>query len=256
MDSVPWESDRRRLEADQELVDFAEETHLKGYPHHMLVEEGRVWDVLASVSARENIDLLLLGTHGRGGLKKLILGSVAEEVLRLSACPTLTVGPHAPTPPSDEAGFRKILYVADFGPASNAALPHALSIAVDYRAKLILLHVMQPVSVLDVGQGAFGPVDYVAADLTEWRTKVEEEHVRKLKNLVPAGVKFDVPPECVVRRDFLSDGILRVAEVYSVEMIVMGVARVHSPRLAAHMPGNLTHEVICRAKCPVLTVRN
>jgi nucleotide-binding universal stress UspA family protein len=131
-----------------------------------------------------------------------------------------------------------------------------LSIAVDYRAKLILLHVMQPVSVLDVGQGAFGPVDYVAADLTEWRTKVEEEHVRKLKNLVPAGVKFDVPPECVVRRDFLSDGILRVAEVYSVEMIVMGVARVHSPRLAAHMPGNLTHEVICRAKCPVLTVRN
>ena len=53
-------------------------------------------DVLASVIQRKNVDLLVLGTRGRGGLKKLALGSVAEEVLRLAPRPVLTIGPHVP----------------------------------------------------------------------------------------------------------------------------------------------------------------
>jgi nucleotide-binding universal stress UspA family protein len=69
-----------------------EQAPFKDVPH-LVLERGNVWDVLASEIQRENIDLLILGTRGRGGLKKLALGSVAEEVLHLASCPVLTVGP-------------------------------------------------------------------------------------------------------------------------------------------------------------------
>jgi hypothetical protein len=76
---------------------LGEKVQMNDLNHHLLLEQGPVWDVLASLIQRENIDLLVLGTRGRGSLRKLVLGSVAEEVLRLAPCPVLTIGPHVPT---------------------------------------------------------------------------------------------------------------------------------------------------------------
>jgi len=84
IEPLPRELNRRRLEAEQQMKHLGEEARIDGLTDHLLVEKGRVWDVLASVIQRENVDLLVLGTRGRGGLKKLALGSVAEEVLRLA----------------------------------------------------------------------------------------------------------------------------------------------------------------------------
>jgi len=70
---------------------------LPGIEPTVLIEEGGVWENVQSVIQKLNIDLLLIGTHGRSGIGKLLLGSAAEEISREADCPVLTIGPHVPT---------------------------------------------------------------------------------------------------------------------------------------------------------------
>jgi nucleotide-binding universal stress UspA family protein len=256
MDPLPRELNRDRLEAERDMQRLEQEAHLGDFTHHTVVERGSVWDVLSSIIERDHPGLLVLGTHGRGGLKKLTLGSVAEEVLRLAACPVLTVGPKTAPPGSDVTDFKSILFATDFGPASAKAFPYALSLAEDCRAKLILLHMVPPIPVLDIGPAAYGPPTYVAEDLTEWKARMREEGSRKLRELIPSNAKLAIQPEYVVETSFLPEGILDTAAMYQAELIVMGANRVRSARLAAHIPWAVTHDVLCEAKCPVLTVRS
>lgn len=256
LEPLPRELNRRRLEAEQEMKNLGEEARIDDLNHQLLIEPGRVWDVLGSVIQRESIDLLVLGTHGRGGLKKLALGSVAEEVLRLAPCPVLTTGPHVSPAGPGLVEFRQILFATDFGPASAKAFPYALWLAEDYRAKLVLRHMVPPMPVADLGPAACGPSAYTAEQFTEWQRTMRDESVRKLKELVPTNTNLAARPEYVAGMDFLPEGILDAAAMYSIELIVMGANRTPSPRMAAHIPWALTHEVICHAKCPVLTVSN
>ncbi len=254
LEPLPRELNRRRLEAEQEMKNLGEEARIDDLNHNVLIEPGRVWDALGSVIHRESIDLLVLGTHGRGGLKKLALGSVAEEVLRLAPCPVLTIGPQVSPAGSGPVEFRRILFATDFGPASAKAFPYALSLAEDYRAKLVLLHMVPPMPVADLGPAAYGPSTYAAERFMEWQRTARGESVRKLKELVPTDTNLAERPEYVAGTDFLPEGILDAAVTHRIELIVMGASRTPSPRMAAHIPWALTHEVICHAKCPVLTV--
>jgi nucleotide-binding universal stress UspA family protein len=253
LDALPRELNRRRLEAEQEMKNFGEEARIDDLNHHMLLDRGRVWDVLGSVVQRESVDLLVLGTHGRGGLKKLALGSVAEEVLRLAPCPVLTIGPHVPLASSGAVEFRRILFATDFGAAANKAFPYALSLAEDCQAKLVLLHMLPPMPVADVGPAAYGPSCYAAEEYTNWQRVTRDESMSKLRKLIPPGAELAADLEYIAAMDFLPEGILETATAHQTDLIVMGANRTSSPRIAAHMPWALTHEVICRAKCPVLT---
>ena len=251
---LPRELDRRRLEAENQLSLLEQQTLFKDLRHKLLLERGDVWDVLASEIHGENIDLLVLGTRGRGGLKKLALGSVAEQVLHLASCPVLTIGPNVPQPASETVEFKRILFATDFGPASNAALPYALSLAEDHRAKLFLLHMVPPMPAADLGPSMYGPSAYAAEEFTTWQRTMRAESVRKLKEMIPPETKLEVEPEYLAGMDFLPEGILETSNAQSIDLIVMGVNHTSVPRVAAHIPWALTHEVLCHAKCPVLTV--
>jgi nucleotide-binding universal stress UspA family protein len=254
MEPLPRELNRRWLEAEHDMEHFGEQARLQDLKHHLLLEQGQVGDVLNAVIQRENVDLLVLGTRGRGGLKKLALGSVAEEVLRLAPCPVLTIGPHVPAARSGAVEFKRILFPTDFGPTSAQAFPYALSLVEDYQAKLVLLHMVSPIPNLDSGPAAYAPSACAAERFIDWQRTMKGESERKLKELLPRKRKLAVEPECVVGMDFLPEGILVVAAVNKIELIVMGANRTPSPRLAAHIPWALVHEVLCRANCPVLTV--
>lgn len=253
-DPLPRELDRQRLEAEQEMGRLTEEARINDLNPHMLLEQGPVWEVLSAIVQREDTDLLVLGTHGRGGLKKLALGSVAEVVLRLAACPVLTVGPHVPPAGPGGKAFNAILFATDFGPASARAFPYALSLAEECQSKLILLHMVPPMPLAMIGPGAYCPGVYVAQDLTEWQVTMKAKSARMLTELVPANSKLISQPEYLVGMDFLPEGILGAAAAHNVDLIVMGANRARSARMAAHLPWVLTHDVICEAKCPVLTV--
>src|SRR5712691_9459440 len=116
---------------------------LQGIEHEVVIGEGNIREVVSNLIKAKEIDLVVLGTRGRTGLEKALLGSVAEQILRQSPCPVLTVGPHA-NPWSDEyVKMREIVYATDLGTDSPVAAPYAISLAQENQEQLGLLHVME-----------------------------------------------------------------------------------------------------------------
>lgn len=187
LDPLPLKLDRERIEAEKGMARLAEEAPIKNLHPHTFLERGGAWDVLSSIMQRENPDLLVLGTHGRGGLKKLVLGSVAEEVLRRAKCPVLTIGPNVPPADPGRTEFKTILFATDFGPGSVRAFAYALSLAEDCQAKLILLHMVPPMPVAEIGPGVFapgdvrGPASHRMAGHKEKRRYAEAERIGSIK---------------------------------------------------------------------------
>jgi len=249
LDPLPRELDRQRHEAERHMKSLEEDPRMKAVPHHVRLRAGKVWEVLAAMTQSENIDLLIVGTHGRGYLRKLALGSVAEEVLRQVDCPVITVGPKVIMP--EVADCRSILFATDFGAASRKALPYAISLAQESGARLSLLHMVPPVNAMQAG---YVPAVFGAEEVFEWQATARAESVKKLKELIPSGT-LAREPEYIVGLYFLPEGILTAAAEHNADMIVMGAKDSSSPSLAAHMPWAVIHDVICNSGCPVLTVK-
>ena len=95
-----------------------------------LVGTGDIWIGLNDFIRQHASDLLVMGTIGRTGVRKILLGSVAEEAMRESRCPVLTVGPKSHA--AEEIGFRQILYATDFSTDALVAAPYALAFAQNY----------------------------------------------------------------------------------------------------------------------------
>lgn len=254
LDPLPRELDRERLSAEKEMKRFVKNSRLKDFSYHPIVARGDVWSILSDLIEREHVDLLVLGTHGRKGMAKLVLGSVAEQVLHAAPCPVLTVGPSVPLPSSGD--FHEILFATDFESASANALPYALMLAEDYQAQLILLHMVEPMPVADIAPAAYGPPVFAAQELAKWQNAKRRESQARLRALIPADAELATPPVFEVGMDFLAEGILDTAREYKADLIVMGSNRTDSPRLVSRFPWALTSEVIRKARSPVLTVRN
>jgi nucleotide-binding universal stress UspA family protein len=225
---------------------------LRGFPHETYIRHGKVCDVLSEIIRDQQIDLLVGGTHGRTGLGKLVMGSVAEEIFRQSACPVLTVGPrvassgkvregrHDHEIPPTQIKFRQILYATDFKPESAETVSYAVSQAREFQARLTLLHVIE-----DYGDHLHerpGPIDTA---------------LRKLEELVPSEADLRYKPEFVVEFGVPSELILQTASETDTDLIVLGVRPTAGHVGAAtHLGGSTAHKVVVGANCPVLTVRN
>jgi len=251
LDPLPPEFDRELCEAEKRMRQFLDASGMNGLSCRTQIEHGSVWEVISSAIHDAQIDLLVMGTHGRGAIRRLAIGSVAEEVLHMTNCPVLTVGPRVGQDGSDSSDLQTILFATDFGPASAKALPHAVSLAENSEAQLILVHMVPPMPLADA---AYAPAVFAADDLLRWREAVRAESEKKLKELVPPETLAQ-KPRYIVGMDFLPEGILCAAAEHQVDMIVMGANASASPRIASHIPWALTHHVICDACCPVLTVR-
>jgi nucleotide-binding universal stress UspA family protein len=197
---------------------------------------------------RKKIDLLVLGTHGRTGLKKLVIGSTAEELFRCAPCPVLTVGPSA----ARIGPVRRVLFATDFGPSSLQALPYAIDLANSTGGELTLLHLVSPFPVDYVG-----PLWYPGDDVVEREEVVGKQRMKQLRDLLPSNSGLKCGVKHLIEFHFVPEGILDAARACQADVIVMGVKQssMSASRLAAHMPWAIAHEVVCRAACPVLTVR-
>jgi hypothetical protein len=128
-----------------------------------------------------------------------------------------------------------------------------LSLAQDYKAKLVLLHMVAPMPGPNLGPAAYGPSAYVAEEFMNWQRTMRDESTKKLRQMIPHNAKLAAEPDYIAGMDFLPEGILSTAAKHQTDLIVMGANRTPSPRVAAHMPWALIHEVICHAQCPVFT---
>ena len=191
-------------------------------------------------------DLLVMGTHGRSGFERLMLGSVTEKLLRKSPCPLLTVRPGSPAVAPVNALFSRVLCAVDFSPASVRALTLAQSLAGEAAARLCVMHVLEPVSVFEPVV-AVGPDDLPAVNADHRR---EVRH--RLEGLVSGDTRaFTDVAEVVVSGKPYRE-ILRAADEQRSDLIVIGA---HGGRLGLPALGSTTAHVVREALCPVLTVR-
>jgi len=210
----------------------------EGFQPEVLIKEGDFWTNLNDVIKTNNIDFIVMGTRGRSGMNKLVLGSVAEEVFRQAECPVLTVGPQAFEPKRGE--FTNILFATDFKADSNAAAAYAISLAQEYQARLTMLHVLAKPQ---------------ACDLV-YPSDLEQGSLNLLRGLVPADAELWCAPEYVVERGAAAEKILEVAARKGADLIVMGLHhREGFPGAATHLPMATAHKVVSHANCPVLTIR-
>jgi nucleotide-binding universal stress UspA family protein len=229
--------EQTRLYAEKQMSEVLISGRLRGIPHQVLIGEGDFWPVLSGMIRNNEVDLIVAGTHGRTGVRKLLLGSVAEEMFRLAKCPVLTVGPHVPRDVAAEVGFRNILFATDFSPNSGTAAAYALSLAQEHCARLTLLHAVEE-----------------ASKSSQANTTMLRSHFTQLlKEFVPPEAGQWCDPEYVVEFGEAADTILKVAADRRADLIVMGVRK--SATFPGHLPPSTSYRVVCVAHSPVLTIR-
>ena len=236
LDPIPLEMDPVWESAQGRMKEFIHTNPLPGLHAEAVVCRGEIGNTLADVAERYQTDLVVVGTRGREGMRKLMLGSGAEQIFRRSRCPVLTVGPNVKRTEVEFDSWKNILFATDFSEGSLDALPYALSIAEENQAQLTLAHMVSLVPI-------------------ERQSSVEDGTKQRLRSLLPADAADWCTAECVVRFEFPSDGILRIADERCADLIVMGVHKSNVPRASSHIPWAIAYEVVCHAKCPVLTVR-
>ena len=225
---------------------------LNGLDYEFTVRRGCVWDQLRAAISEKQIDVAVVGTHGRCGLEKVILGSIAEEVFRQADCPVLTVGPHSYREGrialfTDET--RTYVFATDFSDASLDSLPHAVSFAGRTKARLIVVHVV-PTDPIPQFPGRYGTSDVILL-----REGVRKACMRQLDQVVPRDQEMPAEIEFAVRFGIPSEKILEIALNREADLIILGLRRPSLVGTVSHTPWTTAYEVVCGAGCPVLTVR-
>jgi nucleotide-binding universal stress UspA family protein len=211
-----------------------------GVEHQAIVGQGGVWETLSDLIASQHIDLVVMGTHGRQGLGKILLGSVTESVLRRAPCPVLTIGPNVEIEPASATEMKRILFATDFSPASEAAAPYAVSLAQENQARLDILHVIEK---RKVGELVAAP-------------ELVEGAVSGMRALLPAEAELWCEPAFLVEEGSVAEKVLKTARERKADAIVIGVRRLQTGFGAAdHVPWHTAHKIIAGAPCPVLTIR-
>jgi nucleotide-binding universal stress UspA family protein len=193
-----------------------------------------------------NADLVVMGTHGRSGFERLLIGSIAEKVLRKAPCPVLLVPPHAPATAHPDVSFKHILCPMDFSPSALQALGFALDLARQSDGVVTLLHALEWLAEEE-------PRENAHFNVPEYRRYLIEDARRRMQAIVD-----DMPRtwgmiehRVVVGRAYRE--ILGAAADSGTDLIVMGAQGRGGLGLALF--GSTTQQVVRGATCPVLTVR-
>jgi nucleotide-binding universal stress UspA family protein len=223
--------------AEENLREFVETSG--GLRPERTVQEGTAADAILCFARERAISLIVLGTHGRRGVDRAMLGSVTERVLRHATCPVLAIR-HTdadfskPDTPEDPVVVRRVLCCVDFSAHSQRALEYALSAAASYDAEVTFLHVLdgEPNSA-DVGKDSGAAME-------------------SLQKLIPPPARASARTHIEVRLGKAYQEILKFASEAQADLIVTGVRGRHSLDLAVF--GSTTYRMIQLGAVPVLTV--
>lgn len=219
-----------RRGAQEKLDSYSADLKAQKIPVQTLLAEGDIGVLLPKWINKNHIDLVAVGTTGRTGVRKLVLGSVAEEIIRDAECPVLTVG-QAASGPGTTATLRSILYATDFSVDSSRAGAYAISLAEQHRARLILLFVS------------------TQEDLKSTRAALLD----RLQGVVSASINLS--KEALIANGKPATKILEIAREHSVDLIAIGVRGAGGLSRATSHLGSTAHDIIIGAECPVLTAR-
>ena len=193
-----------------------------------------------------NADLIVLSTHGRTGIQHLILGSVAEKVVRLSPVPVLTVRPGEIVP--DE--FKTILVPTDFSANADAALPFAVKLAKQHGAKLILAHVVENSTYYSDTTWSEG----IGPDVEQWMESIKAQGEKKLAEAAALlASKSEVPVTAVLKCGRAHEEICAIAKEHKADIMVLST---HGYTGFSHLAyGSVAERVLRSCSVPMVSIR-
>jgi len=213
-------------------------------PLDLRVEQAAtIHEAIQQQASSRGVDLLVMGSHGRSGFKRLLLGSVTERVIRHAPCPTMIVPAHAhDVVPERPVRYRRILCPVDFSEHSVHAVEYAVNLAEEADAELHLLHVLMLSTELTELESSF----------EDLREQIETDRLRRLSALIPADADTYCTIHTALRQGSVHREILAAAAEEPADLIVMGAQG--RGALDAAIFGSNTARVARAACCPVLVV--
>jgi len=222
--------DMHRLESDLRSRGLAKDIEVK-----LRVEAADLPTVLPEIARDLDLGLIVVGTHGRTGWRKVVLGSVAEIVVDHAPCPVLTVGPSTDRNRLEQFGPESILFASDPSARSKLAESYALSLARKYNSRLTVADVLE---------------DHAGCVLAEVSRFEWSESALRDTTLEREPAKL---PQLPTEIGTESDLILQVADDAAADLIALTVPAAH--RFTNRFLSTNSYRVVCGAPCPVLTVR-
>jgi nucleotide-binding universal stress UspA family protein len=228
-------------ESAKKALDDLLATTAKTYPNvDAVLREGTDWQQIIDTAKERGCDLVVMGTHGRRGIPRVVLGSVAEKVVRLSPVPVVTVGPPQSADTSANKGLARILVPTDFSEPSEHALAFAVDLARAYGSQLTLLHVWTMPNT-----GYAETLDWPVVPLERAAQKALDEALARTRRL-------HAKTDGVLRRGAEAPQIVDFIEQHGVDAVVLGT---HGRRgLARLVVGSVTQKVVRLSPVPVFTV--
>jgi nucleotide-binding universal stress UspA family protein len=232
----------RQMKADAEkrIRGLLSAAQFDEIPYRILLAHGDVREAIAAQVRENQIDMIVAGSHGRHGVRKLLSPSIDEAIARGVACPVLLVGPEVTVPPEAEVRIARILLATDFQSKSKPVMDYAYSLAAAYKAEIYVLHVADDV----------------------WReplsTRMTAEafcRMRLLEKGLPEHA-HGIEPKFLVEFGSPESLILETAQKIGAQLIVAGLPATAHAGLSSHLPGPMAYDVASHAVCPVLAIGN
>jgi nucleotide-binding universal stress UspA family protein len=232
-------------DAREQLEELIGQQHKEWEP---LITVGHTADEISRIVEEKSIDLVITATRGRSGLKRLILGSVTERLMRTLRCPLLVV--HSPEKEiigtdDHEININRILVGCDFSVDSSLAFEYGLSLAQEFESELHLAHVIESAAYQEL-QKTDTTIE------TEIQQEIHGRLIQKLQDMVPEEARNWCKPKTSLIEGRPYEELVKYAEKHDIGMIVLGARGLGLVK--SLLLGSTTDRVIRRAPCAVLSV--
>ncbi len=192
--------------------------------------------VIPALMAEQAPSLLVLGTHGGGWVERGVIGSVAEQILRSTAWPSLTVGPQVPALNGSGLPFKRILYATDFTPSAAHAATYAVQLAEAFGSDFDVLNV----------------IPQSAVDHPERLHELQDRFYSSLDHLIADHASELCNPRTFVDVGKAHHRVLQHVRDRAIDLLVLGIRK--TSHLGLEMRTSGAFQLIVDAGCPVLTI--
>lgn len=198
---------------------------------------------IITYASEENVDLIIMGTHGRTGLSHFLLGSVAERVIRHMPCPVITIKGSGVRKPA--AKLARIVVAVDFSNYSKLALAHAADLARAFDATVEVIHVIEE---------QVHPSFYITGETSifKFNPELRDKSRKALRDFVHTAVIEPVSFDVHVREGRIHDEIVKYAHEQGADLIVVATHGLSG--LDHFLIGSTTEKVVRKATVPVFTI--
>ena len=218
-----------------QLEPLAQQAHDAGIQCEIVVRPGLPADQILAYTREREIDRIVMGTHSPGPIGKLLVGSVAEAVLRIAKLPVYIVGPNVVDGAYRNYAVRSILCAASLHDASKVVAAFGAELALQHNARLILQHVIKPQERSEVLAGK--SLDEIESDLLM---------------LVPANLRQKIAIQTIVVPGDPTEELLYQSNAQQADLIVLGAQGASA--FAAITRHGVVYKVLAHSHCPVLTL--